>query len=157
MRSCRMRCLGRLVLAAALASAAERAEAQGVGFTGGIGLDPSQAYVGTHVESPPLGGRIFFRPGIDGAFGGDESEAIIDVFFLYKLPLGTLSPWSIYQGTGPVVTIARANDQIHAHGGLAGVFGVGHKSGFFFEFKVSGGGGPSLRLGIGYTIRRQQP
>jgi hypothetical protein len=150
--------LRRLVLAAALAAAAaERAEAQGVGFAGGIGLDPSQAYIGTHFESPPLGDRIFFRPGIDGAFGGNESEAIIDVFFLYKLPLSTLSPWSIYQGTGPVVTIARANDELHAHGGLAGVFGVAHHSGFFFEFKVSGGGGPSLRVGIGYTIRHQQP
>ena len=38
-----------------------------------------------------------------------------------------------------------------------GIFGIGHKNGFFFEVKVSGGGGPNLRVGIGYTIRREAP
>ena len=34
---------------------AAAARAQGVGFTGGVGLDPSQVYAGTFIESPPLG------------------------------------------------------------------------------------------------------
>jgi hypothetical protein len=60
-----------------------------------------------------------------------------------------------------VITLARLGDQIvplngdrlSAHGGIGGVFGIAHRDGFFFEFKVAGGGGPSVRLGIGYMIR----
>ena len=141
-----------------VACAAVDACAQGVGFSGGAGLDPSQVYVGTHIESAPLaGGHVFFHPGIDGAFGSDMSEAIVDVFFVYKIPFGTLSPWSLFQGTGAIVSIERVTDTLHAHGGLGGVFGLEHKNGFFFEFKVSGGGGPNLLLGIGCTIRRARP
>jgi hypothetical protein len=33
---------------------------------------------------------------------------------------------------------------VRPHGGLGGVFGMEHKNGFFFQFKVSGGGGRSL-------------
>jgi hypothetical protein len=135
-----------------------RSRAQGVGFAGGVGLDPSQVYVGTSIESAPLGGsHIHFRPGIDGTFGGDVSDAMIDVFFLYRFPLGTLSPWSVYQATGPVVTIERANGELHPHGGLGGAFGIANTNGFFFEFKVSGGGGPSLLMGVGYAVRRHHP
>jgi len=133
------------------------ADAQGVGFGGGVGLDPTQVYVGTFVESPPLGGRVHFRPGIDGATGNGVSAAIIDVLFIYKIQFGALSPWTLYQGTGAVVAIERANEQLHPHGGLAGVFGIAHQSGFLFEFKASGGAGPNLRLGIGYIIRKRQP
>jgi hypothetical protein len=131
--------------------------AQGIGFAGGAALDPSQVCVGTQFESPPLASHVHFRPGIDGSFGNGVSDAIVDVLFLYKFPLSNVSPWSLYQGTGPVVTIERSNDQLHAHGGLGAVFGLANTNGFFFEFKVSGGGGPNLRLGVGYMIRRPQP
>ncbi|MBI3401155.1 MAG: hypothetical protein HY048_07015 [Acidobacteria bacterium] len=148
----------RCVLAAVclLAIDAGAARAQGVGFQAGAGLDPSQWYVGTHADVP-LAANIFLRPSIEGASGGGVSEALIDVTFIYSFPLGTLSPWSIYQGTGPVIVIERIDDQLHPHGGFAGVFGVEHRSGFFFEFKLSGGGGPNLRLGVGYTLRHKTP
>jgi hypothetical protein len=142
-------------LALAVLLNAPPASAQGVGFIAGAGLDPSQAYVGTHFESPPFGGsNIYFRPGIDGTFGNDLSDAIFNVFFMYKFELGPFSPWSIYQATGPVVTLERFAGQVFTHGGLGGVFGVAHKNGFFFEFKVSGGGGPNLLMGVGYSIKR---
>src|SRR5262249_2686074 len=54
------------------------ARAQGIGFVGGGAVDPSQGYVGTHVETAPIGGHLRLRPGIDGAFGGSVSEAIVD-------------------------------------------------------------------------------
>lgn len=130
------------------------ARAQGIGFQGGVGLDPSQVYAGTHVDLP-LAANIFFRPSIEGATGDGASEAIIDAAFIYSFPLGPLSPWSIYQGTGPVIVMQRVNDQLTAHGGFGGVFGVQHQSGFFFEFKLSGGGGPNLRMGIGYTYKHK--
>jgi hypothetical protein len=133
------------------------ARAQGVGFTGGGALSPSQGYVGSYIESGAINGHLRLRPGIDGATGSGVSEALIDFVFLYEIPFGPLSPWYVYQGTGPTVTILRVDDRRHASGGFLGVFGVGNKNGFFFEVKVSGGGGPNLRAGIGYTIRRKPP
>lgn len=139
-----------------LIGGASAARAQGVGFQAGAGLDPSQVYIGTHADVP-LAPNIFLRPSIEGATGGGVSEALIDVSFIYSFQLGTLSPWSIYQGTGPVIVIERLDNQLHPHGGFSGVFGVEHQSGFFFEFKLSGGGGPNLRMGVGYTLRHKTP
>lgn len=141
----------------AIVTTARLAHAQGVGFTGGATVDPAKAYVGSYIESALIGGHLRLRPGIDGAFGGEVSEALIDFVFLYEIPLAPFSPWFVYQGSGPTVAIARVNNERHASGGFLGVFGIGNKNGFFFEVKVSGGGGPTLRAGIGYTIRRKQP
>ena len=138
-------------------SSAVQARAQGVGFTGGAAIDPAQAYVGSYLESAQIANHIRLRAGIDGAFGGEVSEALIDFVFLYEIPFAPLSPWYAYQGSGPTVAIARENGERHASGGFLGIFGIGNKNGFFFEVKVSGGGGPNLRVGVGYTIRRKQP
>ena len=132
------------------------AQAQAIGFQVGTGLDPSQVYAGTHVDVP-LAANISLRPSIEGATGAGVSEALIDITFIYSFPLGPLSAWSIYQGTGPVIVLERFDNQIQPHGGFSGVFGVEHHSGFFFEFKVSGGGGPNLRMGVGYTLRHKTP
>jgi hypothetical protein len=141
------------VCAMAVLCCAQPARAQGIGFTGGAAVDPSQGYVGTYIESGPIANRLRLRPGIDGGFGNGVSEAIIDFAFLYEIPFGPLSNWFVYQGTGPTVTIFRVNDEHHASGGFLGVFGIGNKKGFFVEAKVSGGDGPNLRAGAGYTIR----
>lgn len=151
------RLLGTVTIAALLGLSAEGARAQDVGFSGGAALDPSQSYAGVELESPPLADRIHLRPGIDGSFGSGLQLAIIDVSFLYEAPFSPRSPWSVYEGTGPVVVISRANGEVAAHGGLGGVFGIAHRSGFFFEFKVASAGAPSLRLGIGYMIRSHPP
>jgi hypothetical protein len=140
-----------------MVTTADFAHAQGVGFTGGGTLDPAQGYVGSYIESAQIANHLRIRAGIDGAFGGDVSEALIDFVLLYEIPFGPSSPWYVYQGSGPTVAIARVNEERHASGGFLGVFGIGHKNGFFFEVKVSGGGGPNLRVGVGYTIRRKQP
>jgi len=140
-----------------LLSSAVQARAQGVGFTGGAAIDPAQAYVGSYLESAQIANHIRVRAGIDGAFGGEVSEALIDFVFLYEIPFAPLSPWYVYQGSGPTVAIARADGQRHASGGFLGIFGIGNTNGFFFEVKVSGGGGPNLRVGVGYTIRCKQP
>jgi hypothetical protein len=132
-----------------------QARAQGVGFNGGATIDPSQVFAGTFIDSGLIAGHIRVRPGIDGAFGGDISAALIDLAFMYEIPFGATSPWSVFQGTGPTVSIERVGDEHHAHGGFIAVFGFAHQSGFFAEFKVSGGGGPDLRFGIGYTIRKK--
>jgi hypothetical protein len=137
--------------------AATEARAQGVGFDGGAAVDPSQLFVGTYIESSLIGGHLRIRPGIDGAFGSDVSAALIDLAFVYEIPFGDQSPWSVFQGTGPTVSIERVNEDRRAHGGFMAVFGFAHQNGFFAQFKVSGGGGPNVRFGVGYTIRRRQP
>ena len=147
----------KLLIALLVVGIAADASAQGVGFTGGATIDPSQGYVGSYLESGQIANHIRLRAGIDGAFGGDVSEALIDFVFLYEIPFAPLSPWYVYQGSGPTVAIARADGQRHASGGFLGIFGIGNKNGFFFEVKVGGGGGPNLRVGVGYTIRRKQP
>jgi hypothetical protein len=145
-----------LAVVCLLAMGATAARAQGVGFQVGAGLDPSQWYGGTHVDVP-LAANVFLRPSIEGASGAGVSEALIDITFIYSFPLGPLSAWSIYQGTGPVIVLERFDNQIQPHGGFSGVFGVEHHSGFFFEFKLSGGGGPNLRMGVGYTLKHHTP
>src|SRR5262249_43631136 len=129
------------------------ASAQGVGFGGGIAFDPTQGVVGAQFESAPLADRIHFRGGVDGAFGNDLQLALVDIFFLYKYPVGPLAEWEIYQGVGPTIVLARCRDDVTAPGRFGAPFGAAHRNGFFFEFKVSGGGGPSLRLTAGYTLR----
>ncbi len=89
-----------------------RAEAQGIGFQGGVTVDPEQAFVGTHFET----GELFqnFRSGLasTAAFGGDFSLATLNIEFLYHIPIGR--SWSVYQGGGPAVVFLRQNDQ-HEH------------------------------------------
>ena len=147
---------------AVLVLTAADARAQGVGFAGGVAFDPTQGFVGAQFESPAFVDRFHVRPGIDGSFGNGLSQALIDVLFIYKFDVGPLSPWSVYQGTGPVIVLQRftntlGSGDVSAHGGFSAVFGVAHRDGFFFEFKVAGGGGPSLRLGVGYMIRPHKP
>ena len=43
-----------------------RADAQGIGFQGGVTVDPEQAFVGTHFETREIFQGLRFRPGIDG-------------------------------------------------------------------------------------------
>jgi hypothetical protein len=126
--------------------------AQGVGFQGGVSIDPDQIYVGSHFETRALIDRLHFRPGIEGGFGDDITLAAINVDFLYKFEIeGT--GWTIYQGGGPAVNIYRFEDQNEVDGGLNVIFGFGHESGFFAEFKVGTNGSPDLKFGAGFTIR----
>lgn len=125
--------------------------AQGVGFQGGLTIDPELGYVGTHVESRPLIPGLHARPGLDGAFGRGLRIASINVDFLYKYALGPR--WAIYQGGGPVVHLVRVGDRIDVTGGLGGLVGFVHASGVFLEFRAAGGGGPALKFGLGITLR----
>jgi hypothetical protein len=143
-----------LVLLAARVGVADPAQAQGVGFQGGVSIDPEQAYVGSHYETPGIGGRtIHFRPGIDGGFGSDLKLASINFDILYKTSLGP--DWKMYQGFGPSIHIVRFGKPAEndVTGGINGIFGFAHESGLFFEFRGGGGGGPNLKFGVGFTIR----
>jgi len=134
---------------------ASQAGAQGVGLQAGGSIDPEQVFVGSHFESKPIVDRLHVRPAIDGGFGSGLALATINADLIYKTPLGQ-SPWTFYQGGGPVIGIVRVNNQKDVTGGLGGVLGLMHASGFFVEFRGGGGGGPNLKFGVGYTVRREE-
>lgn len=131
------------------------ARAQGIGFQGGVTVDPEQAFFGTHFETGELFQNFRFRPGLDGAFGGDFSLATINVEFLYHFAIGR--SWSVYQGGGPAVVFLRQNDHTSTHGGSFYTFGFAHENGFFTDFKVGTGTSPTLKFGVGFTIRKRTP
>ena len=128
------------------------ARAQGVGFQGGMTIDPEQVYVGTHLETKALVDRLHFRPNVEGGFGSDLKVATVNLEFIYKLPLEGTS-WTLYQGSGPAIVIQRFEGQSDVKGGLSVVFGFAHANGFFTEFKVGALNTPNLKFGVGYTVR----
>jgi hypothetical protein len=132
-----------------------RAEAQGVGFQGGATVDPEQAFVGTHFETGELFQNFRFRPGIDGGFGGDFSLAALNIEFLYHIQVGRA--WSLYQGGGPAVVFVRQNDRTSTHAGSFITFGFAHENGFFTDFKLGTGSAPTLKFGVGFTVRKRNP
>jgi len=148
-----------LLFAALFMCAGRKAEAQGLGFQGGLTVDPEQVYVGSHFETGELFPRFHFRPGIDGGFGDNATLASINVEFVYRIPIrgGT---WAFYQGGGPAVLLlrprwpgARGSSDTSVHAGLIVTFGFAHENGFFTEFKLGSGNSPALRFGVGYTLR----
>jgi len=132
-----------------------RADAQGIGFQGGVTVDPEQAFVGTHFETGELFQSLRFRPGIDGGFGGDYSTATINIEFLYHIQVGR--SWSVYQGGGPAVVFVRQNDTRSTHAGSFFTFGFAHENGFFTDFKIGNGWAPTLKFAVGYTVRKKTP
>ena len=129
------------------------ARAQGIGFQGGVSVDPEQVYIGSHFETREIARGVYFRPSIDGGFGSDLKLASINVEFLYKYEINP--GWKIYQGGGPAVHLFRAGTPATTDitGGLSAVFGFVHVSGLFAEFKVGSGRGPNLKFGVGFTVR----
>ena len=141
------------------------AHAQGIGFQGGMTVNPEQVYVGTHVELPLGSDQLVLRPAIDGGFGNDLRVAAIGAEIQYRFELGN-SGWRLSQGFGPSVYVARLSsrfedeDVTDVSGAWTYAFGVVHEGGFFVEFK--GGGSrsfaiPLLRIGAGFTIRPERP
>jgi hypothetical protein len=127
-----------------------------INFSGGASIDPAQVYAGVSWESPDIGGRFRLRPGIDGGFGDGLRLGTINIDLIVKFPLGT-SAWSLIQGGGPVISIAKFTDLADAprelHAGASYLFGFQHDNGFFTEFRVGGGGFvPQLKLGVGWAV-----
>jgi hypothetical protein len=144
-----------IAVAAVLLAISARADAQGIGFQGGVTVDPEQAFVGTHFETGELFQNFRFRPGIDGGFGGDFSLAALNIEFLYHFQVGR--SWSLYQGGGPAVVFVRQNDRTSTHAGSFITFGFAHENGFFTDFKLGTGSVPTLKFGVGFTVRKRVP
>lgn len=154
----------RLLAATCTTLVSSAAFAQGVGFQGGMTINPEQIYVGTHVELPLGSDQLVLRPAIDGGFGSGLRVAAIGAELQYRIELGN-SGWRLSQGFGPGVYVARfasgfANEEAtEVSGAWTYAFGIVHEGGFFTEFK--GGGSrsfaiPMLRIGAGFTIRPER-
>ena len=145
-------CAGLMLLVATNASAQSS-----ISFSGGASIDPAQAYAGVAWESRDIGGRFRIRPGIDGGFGDGLRLATINLDLIVKFPLGT-SAWTLIQGGGPTISIAKYTGQFEdlpreLHAGGSYLFGFQHDNGFFTEFRVGGGGFvPQLKLGVGWAV-----
>ena len=155
----------RLLAATCTTLVSSAAFAQGVGFQGGMTVNPEQVYVGTHVELPLGSDRIVLRPAIDGGFGSGLRVAAIGAELQYRIELGN-SGWRLSQGFGPGVYVARFasgfadEEATDVSGAWTYAFGIVHEGGFFTELK--GGGSrsftiPMLRIGAGFTIRPERP
>ena len=155
----------RLLAATCTILVSSAAFAQGIGFQGGMTINPEQVYVGTHVELPLGSDQLVLRPAIDGGFGSGLRVAAIGAEIQYRVELGN-SGWRLSQGFGPGVYVARFasgfadEDATDVSGAWTYAFGIVHEGGFFTEFK--GGGSrsfaiPVLRIGAGFTIRPERP
>lgn len=129
-----------------------------INFNGGASIDPTQVYAGVSWESPDIGGRFRIRPGIDGGFGDGMRLGTINLDLVVRFPLGS-SGWTLLQGGGPVISIAKYTGEFEdlpreLHAGGSYLFGFQHDSGFFTEFRVGGGGFvPQLKLGVGWAVQ----
>lgn len=140
---------------------ASAASAQGVGFVAGGTIDPEQFYVGTFFETPPIGGSLHIRPGIDGSWGQGVRIAAINLDLITRAQIG--SGWQLYTGGGPTVSIVHVNDlpdnvsNNEVTGGFSAVFGFIHPKGVLFEVRYgSAAGGPSLKFGVGFQYGKRQ-
>jgi hypothetical protein len=147
-----------VLIAGLMAFGAPRASAQSsINFTGGGSIDPEQVYAGVSWSSPDLGGRFQVRPGIDGGFGDGLRLGNINIDLIVKFPLGT-SGWTLLQGGGPVITIAKFTGELQdsdteLHAGGSYLFGFQHDNGFFADFRVGGGNFvPQLKIGVGWSV-----
>ena len=166
MRTARARSrLSLLAVACTPLLAASAAHAQGIGFQGGLTVNPEQVYVGTHMELPLGSDQLVIRPAIDGGFGSDLRVAAIGAELQYRIELGN-SGWRLSQGFGPSVYIARIGSAFRdeeikdVSSAWTYAFGLVHEGGFFTEFKGGGSRGftiPMLRIGAGFTIRPERP
>ena len=145
------------VVFAGLGTGAAQAQSS-ISFSGGGSVDPEQFYGGVAWESPDIGGRFRLRPGIDGGVGDGLRLATINVDISVRFPLGQTG-WSLVQGGGPVIAIARFDDELVAGetevtAGVSYLFGFAHDNGFFAEFRTGGGGWvPAFKFGAGWSIK----
>ena len=150
-----------LVAACAPLLAASAAHAQGVGFQGGLTINPEQGYVGSHLELPLGSDYLVLRPAVDGGFGSGLRVAAIGAELLYRIDLGNTG-WRLSQGFGPGVYVARfaGGEATDVSSAWTYALGVVHEGGFFIELKGGGSRGPAIptvRIGAGFTIRPERP
>jgi len=148
----------------------------GMGFSGGVGLDPELVDFGVHAHI----GRVFsdslsFRPGIEVGLGEITTLFNINLDVLYTLEGYTDSPnrWIPYAGIGPAFGLSHqgvsATDvddpdvtdededrfdfsDTDFNFGMNFIFGVKKASGLFVEMRATAWGVSNIRLVAGFNF-----
>jgi hypothetical protein len=152
MTSARTRNLVRVlffVMAGALWSSP--AAAQDAGVRAGVSVDPDQFYFGGHYETAALVDRLRFRPNVEIGLGDDVTVVGLNFEFAYHFP--SRQSWNFYAGAGPALNIFDFDNNTETEGGFNILFGVEHRQGLFFEFKVGTVDSPDIKFGVGYSWR----
>jgi hypothetical protein len=129
------------------------AAAQDYGVRAGISIDPDQFYFGGHYQTAPLVDRLRFRPNVEIGVGDDVTVIGFNFEFAYFFPDTQTRPWQFYAGAGPALNIIDTDSGTDPEGGFNILFGVEHRRGLFFEFKVGTIDSPDLKFGVGYSWR----
>ena len=139
-----------------------------VGLRGGVSVDPDQAFFGIHFDTPPLIGRLTFRPNFEIGVGDDLTLAALNFELVYWVPVPRTA-WRLYVGGGPALNIYSFDDDKTGHGnddefdpdddtdvegGFNLLFGLQHRRGFFTEVKVGTMESPDMKFTVGYVFGR---
>jgi hypothetical protein len=133
------------------------ASAQAFGVRAGASSDPDQLYLGAHILSGPIAGRVHFRPNVELGLGDDLTLVALNMEFVYQYPFRR-SQWSLIAGGGPAANVfvwdngsGRGHDS-DVRAGINALLGVSHRDGFFVEVKLGFIDSPAVKLGIGVTF-----
>jgi hypothetical protein len=149
----------------------------GMGFQGGVGLDPELVDFGVHAHiARVFRDNISFRPGIEIGLGEITTLLNFNLDVLYTFPgYDTDSPtrWVPYAGTGPAFGLSHqgvsATDvddpdvtdedenrfdfsDTDFNFGMNFIFGVKKASGLFVEMKATAWGVSNIRLLVGFNF-----
>ena len=148
-----------------------------LGIRAGLSVAPAtripdvtaQVYVGGHLETEPMVGRLVFRPNVETGFGDELIVAAFNGDFVWRFPPAA-SGWSAYVGGGPTVSVfwfgsdRFGERKAETAVGVDFLAGFEYRSGLFFEVKLGVldrrdiarsllDGVEELKAGIGFTWR----
>lgn len=133
------------------------ASAQAFGVRVGASADPDQLYLGAHVLTGPIAGRVHFRPNVELGLGDDLTLVALNMEFVYRYPFRR-SQWALLAGGGPAANVfvydngsGRGHDS-DVRAGINALLGVSHRDGFFVEMKLGLIDSPAVKLGVGFTF-----
>ena len=143
------------------ASFAQELKYRGVGFRGGLTVDPDQVHVGLHLDLGEFVKNLRFQPNLEIGFDDDLFIAAIngEVNYLFQ----AIGEWVPYLGGGIGINFidnghGRFDDNddvevgLNLLGGLEKVIGEDGRK-FFGEIKLGFGDTPDFKLTFGLTLR----
>jgi hypothetical protein len=148
-----------LACVVALGSSSPASAQEGFGLRAGVSADPDQFYFGGHWISEPLVEGLRFQPNLELGVGDDVTTVGFNFELAYWIPLDR-SPWDLYVGGGPALNLYSfdedafpGDDDSELEGGVNVLFGLAHREGLAFEFKVGLADSPDFKVGVVYTFR----
>jgi len=121
-----------------------------VGFRAGVSGDPSQAFVGGHIDLKEVRKNIWFRPSAELGIGDTRALVALDGDFVY-FRNGKLRDWNPYVGGGPAAIVQAGRGKPEFGPGFDFIVGIQERKGLLIEVKIGAMDSPRFRAGIGWT------